>query len=302
MHEPNALIGFFLVLKGYAVEVIPAVLFGFFLSGIIHEFIPTAWVEKHLGSKGIMPIFYATLTGTLLPICCWGSLPVAVSFYKKGSRLGPILAFLVATPATSISALIVTYRLLGGFFAIYIFFSVILMGMTIGILGNFFKFNPKKIKEEACPHCKEQAAHCEHRKGIAGRVKSILKFAFWDMPRELGLEIILGLILAAAVAAFLPIGHLVKRYLHGPLAYIFSIIVGLLVYFCSTASVPLIDALIKQGMNVGAAFTLLLIGPITSYGTILVLRKEFGTRVLAFYLSAVSLLALGLGYVFSLVR
>ncbi len=68
---------------------------GFFLSGLIHEFIPTSWVEKTLGKKGPRSIFYATVTGSILPICCWGALAVAVSFYKKGSRLGPILAFLL---------------------------------------------------------------------------------------------------------------------------------------------------------------------------------------------------------------
>jgi uncharacterized membrane protein YraQ (UPF0718 family) len=72
-------------------------------------------------------------------------------------------------------------------------------------------------------------------------------------------------------------------------------------YICSTASVPLVHAFVSQGMNIGAGMVLLLVGPITSWGTILVLRKEFGGKTLAIYLMVVSIMALALGYCFSLI-
>src|SRR5512136_190519 len=102
----------------YLKEIVPALAIGFFISGLIHELIPEDKVLKYLGTSGIAPIFWSTLIGTLLPVCCWGSLPIAVSFYKKGAKLGPVLAFLVATPATSVSALLVAYSVLGLKFAV----------------------------------------------------------------------------------------------------------------------------------------------------------------------------------------
>jgi len=93
----------------------------------------------------------------------------------------------------------------------------------------------------------------------------------------------------------------VGAYLSGGLGYLFSLGFGLLMYICSTASVPLVHALVSQGMNVGAGMVLLLVGPITSWGTILVLRKEFGGKTLATYLMVVSIMALALGYCFSLI-
>ena len=78
-------IQFFIVLKDYLIEVLPFLAIGFFLSGLIHEFVPTGWVERHLGGKGIKPLLYATFVGTILPICCIGSLPVAVNLYQKGA-------------------------------------------------------------------------------------------------------------------------------------------------------------------------------------------------------------------------
>lgn len=290
--------GFLMALHHYFVEVVPAVLFGFLLSGIIYELVPTAWVDKYLGKKGILSVLAATIVGTFLPICCWGSLPIAVSFYKKGAGLGPVLAFLVATPATSISALFVTYKLLGFGFMLYVFFGVILMGLISGLVGNELKFKPRFAEKEICPHCDEETIIGEphkHNRKVIEVISSILKYAFWEMPRELGREILIGLILAALVASVFPIGYLIKHYLSGWLGYLFSVIFGLLMYICSTASVPLVDAFIRQGMSMGAGMVLLLIGPITSYGTILVLRKEFGMRILLIYLALVVFLSLGLG-------
>lgn len=291
---------FILVLKHYLIEIIPALALGFFLSALVHEFIPSGIIERHLGRKGLLPVFYATVIGALLPICCWGSLPLAVSFYKKGSRLGPVLAFLIATPATSISALLVTYKLLGAKFAVFIFLAVIFMGMLAGIIGNFLKFKPRDFSQDICPHCNEKGAH-EHKKNFTGRVRSMIKFAFWDMPREIGPETLLGILLAAIVATTIPVGVWVNHNLSGWFGYLFSLVFGLLMYICSTATVPFVDALIKQGMSQGAAMVLLLAGPVTSYGTMLVLRKEFGVKILLFYLAIISISSLILGYIFSII-
>jgi uncharacterized membrane protein YraQ (UPF0718 family) len=59
---------FFIVFKDYLIEVLPFLAIGFFLSGLIHEVVPTDWVEKHLSGKGIKPLLYSTIVGTALPI------------------------------------------------------------------------------------------------------------------------------------------------------------------------------------------------------------------------------------------
>jgi uncharacterized membrane protein YraQ (UPF0718 family) len=335
------MVGFFIVFKDYLIEVLPFLAIGFFLSGLIHEFVPTELVEKHLGGPGIKPLLYSTLAGTVLPICCFGSLPVAVSLHQKGARLGPVLAFLVATPATSISALLVCYALLGIKFTVFIFLAVILMGLVMGAIGNLIKSkarstasSPQDVtlaKDPVCGmdvntengltteyegksyyfcslHCQaafEKEAHkyatSVYVKNVKERLVSVFRYAFVDMVKEIGPELLLGLVLAALVAAIAPIGKFVGSYLGGGLGYLFSLFFGLLMYICSTASVPLVHAFVSQGMNIGAGMVLLLVGPITSWGTILVLRKEFGAKTLLVYLAVVSVMALALGWCFSMI-
>ncbi|MBU3955247.1 permease [bacterium] len=292
---------FLFKLQHYIIEVFPSLAAGFFISGIINEFVPASIINRYLGKKGIMPIIYTTVAGIILPICCIGSLPVAVGLRKKGVALGPVLAFLVATPATSVSAVLVTWKLMGVGFTLYLCAVVIIMGLVLGLIGNKLKVTGGKIESETCPHCLTGAGEHNHHVNSAGqRIRSILTYSFIDQPREMGLEIMIGLFLAAAVASITPVSLLIKHYLYGGLGYLFSLLFGMLMYICSTASVPMADAFVKSGMNIGAGMVLLLVGPITSYGTILVIKKEFGARVLAVYLAVIASVSLVAGYLYSI--
>lgn len=295
---------FFNTFWHYFLEVLPFLIIGFLISGLVHEFVSTEWVGKRLGKKGIKPIFYAALVGTVLPVCCEGSLPVAVSFYQKGARLGAILAFLVATPATSIPALLITYKLLGLQFALFLSLAVILLSLIIGLIGNLFSSRlkiPEEIKE-ACEECGQNKEGCACSTEFISRIKHSLKFAFWEMPfsrRGVGKYILFGLVLAALVITIVP-GDLIGTYLSGAGGYITAVIFGSVIPICATGSVPLVHALLFQGINIGAAFTLLLVGPITSFGAIFTLRKVFGSKILLIYLAVVLAGALLAGLIFSL--
>ncbi len=329
----------------YVVEVFPYLALGFLFSGVIQVFLPSDWVARHLGGRGLRPLLYATITGVALPICCVGSLPVAVSLHGKGARLGPVLAFLVATPATSLPALLVSYGLLGLQFTVFIFAAVIVLGVAVGVIGNRLRYAPagdrnaltgttdpvcgmqvdsKKrgaISTEhegrqiyfCCNLCNakfasrpsEYPARCANEEssckpGGGNRVRQALQHAFVTMPRDIGPEILIGLLVAAVVAAVTPIGNFIGAHLSGSQAYLVALPLGIMMYTCSTASVPFVHALMSQGLNPGAGMLLLIVGPVTSWSTMLVLRKEFGVRILATYLAAISGLSVAAGIIYSL--
>ncbi len=285
----------------YARELFFPILIGFFISGIIHEFIPTKIVEKYLGQKGLKPIFASSLIGTLLPICCFGTLPVAITMQQKGARLGPVLAFLITTPATSVSALMACWKLLGPMFTIYIFFAVIIMGLVMGMAGNLVTIVPKEISRENKSCCQNDGHGHPLKKDLTARIESALRYAFIDLPKEIGFEILIGIAVASLIIVFMPLQHFVRQYLSGTFGYVFSLVAGLLTYVCSTASVPMADALMKSGMAQGAAMVYLLAGPVTSYGVILAVRKEFGAKVLGLYLGVICAASLFFGYLFNFI-
>ncbi len=329
----------------YIVEVFPYLALGFLFSGLIQVFVPSDWIARHLGGRGARPLLYATIAGVALPICCVGSLPVAVSLHHKGARLGPVLSFLVATPATSVPALLVSYGLLGLTFTAYIFIAVIALGLAMGIIGNRLRIKPTgsagepasitdpicgrhvdlsgpdliSVEHEGamfyfcCDLCRTQfsraradnpaactSGQCSCQPQPRNRLLQALRHAFVTMPRDIGPEILVGLALAAVVAAVTPIGHFVSEYFAGALSYVVALPVGILMYTCSTASVPFIHALLSQGLNPGAGMLLLIVGPVTSWSTILVLRKQFGVQTLGIYLAVISVLSLAAGLLYTL--
>jgi hypothetical protein len=110
---------------------------------------------------------------------------------------------------------------------------------------------------------------------------------------------VIGLVLAAFISSFTPLEVLIKERLQVGLDYFFALILGLVMYICATASVPLVHALISQGVSNGAGLILLLVGPITNYGAILMIRKEFGVRILLVYLGVICSLSVLAGMLFS---
>lgn len=288
----------------YIIDIGPSLMLGFFLSGVVHEFVPQELINRYLTNRGIKPIIYTTLIGMLLPLCCCGVLPLAVSLKKKGVPLGPILAFIVATPATSLTAILVTLKLLGIWVTLYLFLSVILMAVSIGIIGNFFPYKIIKSDSTVCSMCEEgdHTGHQHHKKGFKNKIISILSFGFIDTFRELWRDLLIGIVLASAIVSIKPLGSVITRYIVGWKSYVIALIFGLVMYSCATGDVPMVHALISQGLSKGAGMVLLIGGPVTSYATILVMKREFGIKILTIYLGIISLFSVGLGYVFDLIK
>jgi len=275
---------------------------GFLISGIFFKFIPTNIVERHLGETGLKPIFIAASVGTLLPVCCVGSLPIALTLRRKGAALGAVLAFLVATPVTSVAALIVCWKLLGLGFTVFIFLAIIFMALVMGVIVN--KMNLKNANSESKEDDDDSCCHPEHKDdngskvSVVQKIKEVFSYAFVTLPKDIGVEIIIGVAVASFITVFEPIQFLIREYLIGLTGYIFVLIIGLLTYVCSTASVPMADAFIQSGMSYGQGLCYLLVGPITSYGTILVIKKDFGSRILTIYLSVICIMSLLYGLIY----
>jgi len=291
---------FFRVYVMYCRELWLTLAVGFLISGLFFKFIPTDIVEKHLGERGIKPILISSFVGILLPVCCIGSLPIALTLKRKGATQGAVLAFMVATPATSISALVVCWKLMGLTFTLYIFVVIIIIAIIMGVLTNCIKLTGKQdtsLGEEINDHKPSEC--CDHTKDNFGsKIKEVIVYAFVTLPKEIGVEILIGIAIASFITVFEPIQHLIREYLTGMVGYLFILAIGLVTYVCSTASVPMADAFLRSGMSYGQALCYLLVGPITSYGTILVIKKDFGLRVLMIYLSVICVLSLLYGILY----
>ncbi len=284
----------------YFLEIIPVLFVGFLLSGIFYETIPEKIVKKYLVKKNFFTLLSVIIIGMFLPICCIGSLPMAVGFKQKGVKLGNILAFLVATPATSVSSILITLKFFGFSFTLYLCGVVILLGFVIGIIGNSID----KLKDDEALETNQTAADFFSKfipkKTFKQKIFSVLRYSFIYLPKEIGKEVIIGITIASFISSLNIVKIFIENFLYGIFGYIFAVIFGIIMYICSTASVPLVYALNNQGLDIGPSLVLLILGPLTSYATLLVIKKEFGFKILSIYLFVITFFSLLSGYIFSM--
>ncbi len=278
-------------------EMSPYLLFGFFVAGAISVLISQKTVERHLGGRGFWPLFKATIFGIPLPLCSCGVIPVSISLHKHGASKGSTIAFLLSTPQTGVDSIFVTLSLLGPIFAVYRPLSAFVTGLVGGTAVDLFD---RSTQNENLPpeKCTGECCSSEHKHGkfIRG-----LKYGFGTLPRDIGKAMLIGLIVAAFISAIVPEGFFAEYLGTGIFAMVIMMLLGIPVYVCATASVPVAAALILKGLTPGAALVFLMTGPATNAASFVTIWKSLGRATALIYLASVAGCALLAGIVLDLI-
>ncbi len=279
-------------------QMSPYLLFGFLAAGLLSALVSPRLVEKHLGGHGLWPVFKASLLGVPLPLCSCSVLPVTVSLRKHGAGRGAATAFLISTPQTGVDSILVTLSLLGPVFAVFRPLAAFVSGVIGGVAVDALEPHGKADRQvvEACTNA--CCAKNGHRVGLA----RALTYGCIDLPRDLGPALIVGIMAAGAIAAFVPDDFFVGVGV-GVGAIVVMMLLGIPVYVCATASVPVAAALMMKGVSPGAALAFLMTGPATNAAGLATVWRIMGPRTALVYLGAVAVTAFGAGvlldYVFA---
>jgi uncharacterized membrane protein YraQ (UPF0718 family) len=267
-------------------QMSPYLLFGFAVAGVLKVLIPTSFVQKHLGGKGIWPVFWASLFGVPLPLCSCGVIPVAMSLHKQGAGKGATIAFLLSTPQTGVDSILVTFSLLGPVFMIARPVIALITGIIGGIAVDLFDrkdFTAVQDEDE------------ENSSGSKSKLVTGFRHAFVVLPRDIGTAMLAGLIIAAIISVAVPDDFFSDKIGTGFGAMIVMMLVGIPLYVCATASVPIAAALIVKGLSPGAALVFLMTGPATNAASLVIIWKILGRRTAIIYILTVAVCALASG-------
>lgn len=281
-----------IVLEFWAVfaEMSPYLLFGFFVAGLLSMLVSRQLVERHLGGRGLGPLVKASIFGIPLPLCSCGVIPVSMSLHKQGASKGSTISFLLSTPQTGVDSVLVTYSLLGPVFAIVRPLVALVTGVLGGLSVNLFGRSPVASAEPA-------QTESEPSKTMTWRdkLRDAMEYAFVTLPRDIGKPLLLGLAIAAVITALTPDDFFAEKLGHGLPAMLVMMVVGIPIYVCASASVPVAAALILKGLSPGAALVFLMTGPATNAAGLATIWHELGRRTAILYLATVALCALGAG-------
>jgi len=278
----------------------PFLLFGFFFVGVLHIFIKTETIARHLGKGNFSSVLKASLFGIPLPLCSCGVIPSAHALRKEGASRGAVLSFLISTPTTGIDSILATFALLGGVFAAYRVFSTFVAALCVGVLANLFlKEENTDIQRQpaTCSICNENHSATKHT--LREQLQSAVHYGFLGkIFRESISWMAIGILIGGTISYFMP-PEFIENYLgSGLTAIIVMFFIGTPMYICSSGSIPIAASLMLKGLNPGAAFAFLLAGPATNTVTIAMVGRSLGKKALVIYLLSIFISSVFLGVLF----
>ena len=288
------------------ISIAPYLFIGLIFAGLLHVVFKKDFVAKHLGKNNLFSVIKAAILGVPLPLCSCGVIPTALFLRKKKASKGAVLSFLISTPQTGVDSIIATYGMMGPIFAIFRPFAAFVTGIIGGIAANFLDKEEEQITDEEdkfeCDTCEIEEPHSHT---VLERVTSGLKYAFVEFLDDITIQLIVGIIIAGLISYIIPDNFFQNFGGDGILGMLIMIAVGIPLYVCATASIPIAVSLILKGISPGAAFVFLVVGPATNAATITLISRALGKKTIAIYLSVISVFAiLGgflLNYIFTII-
>lgn len=253
-----------------------------------------AILARAFQGREVRMIVMAALLGGLSPFCSCEVIPFIAALLAVGAPLSAVMAFWLASPLMDPAMFLITAGTLGLPFAV----AKTAAAVGIGLLGGATVFLFKRSPVFADP-LKGQATG----KSCCGCGPSPFKGApvwrFWqDAPRRevfreavidnalfLGKWLAVAYMFEALMLAYVP-AEMVGSVLGGQGVWpvVLGALVGMPAYLNGYAAVPLVDALLAQGMAPGAAMSFMLAGGVSCIPAAVAVWALVRPRVFAAYL------------------
>ncbi|MDE6498000.1 MAG: permease [Muribaculaceae bacterium] len=264
-------------------EMAPYLLLGFGIAGVMHAFVPASLYRTHLAPNTFGSVVKAALFGIPLPLCSCGVVPTAMGLQREGASRGATVSFLIATPQTGVDSIAATYSMMGLPFALLRPVAALVTAVGGGALANRFA-----RRNGAATAVQEPEGNPDTRPaGFAARVRAAAVYGFGRMMEDIGRWLLIGLVLAALITAFVPADFLASLSDYPMLSMLLVLALSVPMYVCATGSIPIAVALMLKGLSPGAALVLLMAGPATNAASLMVVHKALGRGVQLFYVGAI---------------
>lgn len=298
-------------------------LIGFFVAGLLHVYLPSDLIARHLGRNDARSVGLAALFGAPIPLCSCGVLPAAASLRKQGAGRAPLVSFLISTPETGVDSVALTYGLMGPVMAVVRPVVAVVTALVAGIASIGVRedetapgSSAEALSDDVCADpacddasapgagqdtcdetCAPDAAASAAASSPARRFFHSLEYGFTSVLDDIALSLLVGMLLTGVLSGLLPDNFIdeVLGWGSGIMPMLAMIVLGLPLYLCASASTPVAAALMVKGLSPGAALVFLLVGPATNLATMTVVGQLLGRRLLGVYLGAIILVSLMAG-------
>lgn len=271
------------------------------LVGLIKGYKLDLRIRDAVKRSGPFGILVAIGVGMVSPLCACGILPVVISLAMIGTPLAPLLAILATSPTMGPDALLLTWRGLGADWAMLKLIGSGALGLAVGLATLWAERRGWLGADELLlkPVFREDGTLAPAREigaaaGIEVRAMQItprrnkLRFIFdrsWDAALFTGKFLLLAILLEGLIVTLVPMQWITllvgQKSVFSLLA---AAVIGLPLPTNQIPIIPILAGLLQRGIDSGAAYTLLLAGPVSSLPAMVALSGMFRRRVLLLFL------------------
>ena len=285
-----------LLAAGMAWQVGWSLILGFALSAAVQAVVSKDRMQQLLGRDGVREIALATAFGAASSSCSYAAAAMSKTLFKKGAALIPSLAFLFSSTNLVLELGIILWLLMGWQFtaAEWIGGIVLIAIMTLLVKLTY----PRALVEDARRHVDDAMGH-DHGsmegegetvwarlRDPATRIAIAQNFAM-DVSM-LWKDVLIGFLIAGALAAFVPDGAWRTLFLHGAspgVQLVGNAIIGpllaIVAFVCSIGNVPLAAILWTSGISFSGVLAFLY-ADLLVFPLLDVYRKYYGTRMMLY--------------------
>lgn len=285
------------------------VLLGITFVGLMSK-VPREYFQALLGRGDTFGgVIRATLAGLLLDLCSHGILMVGAKLYERGASLAQVMAFLIASPWNSISLTIILFSLIGLKWTLVFIAGSAVIAIVTGAIYLFLvkakilPDNPNTVEMPTDFSLKEDAKkRLKTFRPDAQYFKDVAKHG-WGEARMLIRWLLLGMVMAAAIRAFVPPEIFTNWFGPTLLGLGMTLIATTVIEVCSEGSAPIAAEIMNGAGAAGNSFVFLMAGVATDYTEIMIIR-EFSKRwIIALSLPLITVpQVLLLGYIMNVVQ
>jgi uncharacterized protein len=305
---------------GMGWEILWALILGFALSGAVQAVVAKEQMRRLLPDDAPRSMALATGLGAASSSCSYAAVALARSLFRKGADFTAAMAFQFASTNLVFELGIILWLVLGWQFTLGEFVGGPLMILVMWLL--FRRFLKPPLLEAARRQAERgvlgrMEGHAEMDmsvQGDGGVLRRLLSQRGYTSVSEyfvmdwaaVWVDIVLGLLIAGALAAWVPDSFWQGLFLehHGALATLWGPLVGPLVgilsFVCSIGNVPLAAVLWNGGISFGGVlsfiFADLIVLPVLD-----IYRKYYGLRMAGFLLATFYAAMVAAGLVVDLV-
>jgi uncharacterized membrane protein YraQ (UPF0718 family) len=301
---------------GMGWEILWPLILGFSLSGAIQAVVSHKQMSKLLPDDKPKTLMLATTLGAASSSCSYAAVALARSLVKKGANFTAAMAFEIASTNLVVELGIIMFVLLGWQFTAAEFVGGPIMIVILAVLFRRF-LTPKMVN----------IATKQAEKGLQGKMEghammddmsvegntSTLKKLTSDEGRtatshfyvmdwaSVWTDIVIGLLIAGAVAAWVPDSFFQKFFLtsHPLLSAIWGPLVGPFIavvsFVCSVGNVPLAAVLWNGGISFGGVVSFIFADLIV-FPILRIYKKYYGFKMAAFLFVTFYTAMVGAGY------